>query len=246
MSINPDIDNIVQRFWDLESYGTTEIEFKSIMAEEEHKAVKKLETTTHVSNNHYTIGLLWKDSNVTLPNNRSLAVSRFLSLENKLNKKTELKKRYTDTIHDYINKSHKTNTSECKIDIKNTELHSPSCFINKPNKLRVVFDAAAKYPGTSLNENSLKGSDLLSSLIGIILRFRMNEFTVIGDIEQMFHQVNVPTTDKDALRFLWRDNVKHPIEDYIMFIYLGKKIHPFVSNGLLNSIRKRFQVSTES
>ena len=42
MSINPDIDNIVKRFWDLESYGTTEIESKSIMTEEEHKAVKWL------------------------------------------------------------------------------------------------------------------------------------------------------------------------------------------------------------
>ena len=82
MSINPDIDNIVQKFWDLES-----LESKSIMTEEEHKAVKRLQTTTHVSNNHYTIGLLWKDSNIALPNNRSLAVSRFLSLENKLNKK---------------------------------------------------------------------------------------------------------------------------------------------------------------
>ena len=80
MSINPDIDNIVQRFWDLESYGSTEIESKSIMTKEEHKAVKFLQTTTHVSNNHYTIGLLWKDGNVTLPNNCLLAVSQFLSL----------------------------------------------------------------------------------------------------------------------------------------------------------------------
>ena len=99
--------------------------------------------------------------------------------------------------------------------------------INKPSKLRVVFDAAAKYRGTSLNENLLKDPDLLSSLIGIILRFRINEFAVMGDIEQMFHQVNVPTTDRDALRFLWRDNVEHPIEDYIMNANLfGKKDSP--------------------
>ena len=42
MSINPDIDNIVKRFWELESYGTTVIESTSIMTEEEHKAVKWL------------------------------------------------------------------------------------------------------------------------------------------------------------------------------------------------------------
>ena len=77
MSINPEIDSVVQIFWDLESYGTTEIESKSIMTEEKHKAVKRLQTTTHVSDNHYTLGLLRKESNVALPNNRSLAVSRF-------------------------------------------------------------------------------------------------------------------------------------------------------------------------
>ena len=43
MSINPDINNIVKRFWDLQSYGTPEIESKSIMAEEDNKAVKWLE-----------------------------------------------------------------------------------------------------------------------------------------------------------------------------------------------------------
>ena len=77
MSINQDIDNSVQRFGIL-NYTVLQIESQSIMTEEEPKAVKRLQTTTHVSNNHCKIGLLWKDSNVTLPKNRSLAVSRFL------------------------------------------------------------------------------------------------------------------------------------------------------------------------
>ena len=34
MSINPDIDNIIKRFWDLQSYGITEIESKSITTKE--------------------------------------------------------------------------------------------------------------------------------------------------------------------------------------------------------------------
>ena len=81
-------------------------------------------------------------------------------------------------------------------------LHHAVCNINKPSKLRVVFDAVAKYRGTFLNESLLESPDLLSILIGIILRFRINEFAVMGDIEQMFHQVNVPATDRDSLRFL--------------------------------------------
>ena len=74
----------------------------------------------------------------------------------------------------------------------------------------------------------------MSSLIGIILRFRMIEFAVMGDNEQMFHQVNVRTTDRDALQFLWRDNAEHPIEDYIMNVHLfGKKDSPCCSQWAL-------------
>ena len=97
-----------------------------------------------------------------------------------------------------------------------------------------MFDTAAKYHGTSLNENLLKGPDLLSSLIGIILPFRINEFAVMGHTEQMFHQVYVLTTDRDALRFLWRGDVEHPVEDYNMNVHLfGKKSLPCCSQWTL-------------
>ena len=144
-----------------------------------------------------------------------------------LPKKTKLKKRYTDTIHVYINKGHATKltpvNAKLTSKITNYITHHAVFNIYKPSKLHVAFDAAAKYHGTLLNEDLLKRSNLLSSLI-IILRFRMNEFAVMADIKQMFHQVNVPTTDKDALQFLWRDNVKHPIEDNIMNVHLFGKL----------------------
>ena len=149
-----------------------------------------------------------------------------MSLENKLNKKPELTKHYTDTIHDYINKGHATKltpeNSKLTSKITNYIPHHAEFNINKPNKLRIVLDAAEKYCETSLNENLLKGLDLLSSLIGIILRL------------QLWETLN-RCSMRDAFQFLWRDNVKHPLEDYIMNAYLlGRKIHPVVANGLLN------------
>ena len=58
----------------------------------------------------------------------------------------------------------------------------------------------------------------------------MNEFAVMGDIEQMFHQVNVPAIDRDTLEFSLRDNVKQSVEDYVMNVHLfGKKDSPFCS-----------------
>ena len=75
--------------------------------------------------------------------------------------------------------------------------------VNKPNKVRVVFDTAAIYHETSLNNNLLPGLDLLNNLVSVLCRFRQGEYAGISGIEAMFHQVRVPSRDTDALRLLW-------------------------------------------
>ena len=40
-------------------------------------------------------------------------------------------------------------------------------------------------------------------VVGVLMRFHQEEVVLIADIEQMFHQVQVPAEDCDALRFLW-------------------------------------------
>ena len=40
------------------------------------------------------------------------------------------------------------------------------------DKLRVVYDCSAKYQGTSLNQELLKGPDLANNLVGVLTRFR--------------------------------------------------------------------------
>ena len=92
----------------------------------------------------------------------------------------------------------------------------------KPDKVRVVFDCAAKYHGTSLNNNVLQGPDLTNSLIGVLLRFRQEPVAVMTDVEAMFHQVLVHPKDIDALRFLWYpdgDLDKEP-EEFRMLVHL--------------------------
>jgi hypothetical protein len=81
---------------------------------------------------------------------------------------------------------------------------------NKPGKIRVVFDAASTCHGTSLNDNLMTGPDLLNSLFGVMQRFRLYAIAITADIEGMLHQVRVPDTDSDALRFLWKENIDQP------------------------------------
>ncbi|XP_068739567.1 uncharacterized protein [Montipora capricornis] len=73
----------------------------------------------------------------------------------------------------------------------------------KPKKVRIVFDCAAKFCNTSLNDQLLQGPDFTNSLVGVLLRFREERVALMADIEKMFHQVRVKPEDCEALRFLW-------------------------------------------
>jgi hypothetical protein len=81
----------------------------------------------------------------------------------------------------------------------------------KPGKIRVVFDCAAKYAGTSL-----QGPNLTSNLVGVLLRFRSEQVAITSDVEAMFHQVRVPEAVRDLLRFLWwpDGNLKAEPQEY--------------------------------
>lgn len=93
---------------------------------------------------------------------------------------------------------------------------------NKPGKVRVVFDCAARYKGTSLNDQLLQGPDQTNSLVGVLTRFRQDKIALVADIEAMFHQVKVSDDDCEALRFLWwpGGNLDKPVKEYCMKVHL--------------------------
>ena len=102
--------------------------------------------------------------------------------------------------------------------------------------MRVVFDCSAKYKGTCLNDHLLPGPDITNSLIGVLLRFRRESFAIQGDIQSMFHQVQVPPEDRDLLRFLWWKNgsLENDLQSYRMCVYLfGTVCSPSCANFAL-------------
>ena len=106
----------------------------------------------------------------------------------------------------------------------------------KPGKVRVVFDCSAKYRGTSLNDQLLQGPDLTNTLVGVLTRFREQPVALTADIEKMFYQVRVLSTDCDALRFLWwpRGDLSKDPEEYEMRVYLfGSASSPSCANYAL-------------
>ena len=99
-----------------------------------------------------------------------------------------------------------------------------------------MFDAGAKFQNTCLNDNILKGPDLLNNLLSVLLKFREGRYGVMSDIQQMFHQVLTNQDDQQALRFLWRDNPNQAFEDYAMTAHVfGKADSPCCANWALRS-----------
>ena len=175
-----------------------------------------------------------KKDNIILSYNRELAEKRLHSLEKKLTKNQHFKQLYEQQISDYIEKGYAKKLSENELPITspitNYVPHHGVLNVKKPNKVRVVFDAAAIYHETCLNNNLLPGLDLVS----VLCRFRQGEYAVISDIKTMFYQVCVPSPDTDALRFLWRKGTDTEIEDYAMRVHIfGKTDSPCATNWAL-------------
>ncbi|XP_068719613.1 uncharacterized protein [Montipora capricornis] len=188
-SVNTTLNKEVENWWKTESFGTKFNCDVSRSAEDE-RALKRLEETTifRADLDHYETGLLWKDEEVVLPNNRPLA-------ERSLDKNSERAKAYYDTVESYIAKDYARKLSPTEIATKvpkNTWYlpHHAVTNPNKPGKIRVVLDAAAPYKGTSLNDQLVTGPDLLNSLVGVIMRFRLHAVAMIADIETMFFQLS--------------------------------------------------------
>lgn len=121
------------------------------------------------------MGVLWKHDPPVLPFNRPMAEIRLRHLKRRLERDKDLHERYRSVVDGYIAKGHASKLTKEEAERRSNKTwylpHHPVTSPNKPGKVRVVFDAAAKFQGTSLNAQLLQGSDYINNLAGILMRF---------------------------------------------------------------------------
>ena len=146
-----------------------------LLFKDEKRALEILEQTTTKNQRKYEVGILWKDDNPSLPNNRALSIARMINIERKFKQDPKFHEMYTATINDYIKQGHEIKVtidkSERSSSIINYLPHHDVRNINKPGSVRVVFDAGAKFENTCLNDNILKRPDLLNNSLSVLLKF---------------------------------------------------------------------------
>ena len=228
-----DLHKQVEKFWACESHGFTD-SAESTKSIEDKRALEILGSTTKVTGGRYEVGLLWRSEDPILPNNRSQAEMRLQQLKKRFLRDPTFASQYEAVMNDYIEKGYAVKLSEKEA--ASTSDHTwylPHHGVVNPNKskVRVVYDAAAVWGGTSLNKELLQGPQLNNSLIGVLFRFRREEIAVASDIESMFHRVGCVERDTDALRFLWwSDGLNKPPSDHKMKVHLfGKADSPCIA-----------------
>lgn len=74
------LNNQLEHFWKIESYGATRPETKPLSVED-RRVLKLIENSISLLDGHYQMGLLWRDDNPVLPYNRPLAEARLQYLK---------------------------------------------------------------------------------------------------------------------------------------------------------------------
>lgn len=242
-----DLHNLVKNFFAIESCGINSPNQQIPESDENQRAIKLLQSTTSLDKNRYETGLLWRFEKFELPDSLPMAKQRLKCLEKKLTNNKPLAQNLKKQIHEYQLKgyAHKATPEEISNCNHLKVWYLPIFSVtnpNKPDKVRIVWDAAAKVNGISLNSMLLKGPDQVTSLVSVLYRFRQRPIAICGDIKEMFHQVQIKAIDRQCQRFLWRqDNATEP-ETYVMDVMtFGSTCSPSSAQYVKNLNAKRHQ-----
>lgn len=192
----------LQRFFDTESFGTEHQ--VACMSPDNQRAVAVLDRGLKKLEVGYEAPVLWKPGQPNLPDNRIAAENRLKSLTSRFQKDADFEKEYR--------KAMQTNFEEgYAVRLNQDEVRTgPSYYlahfgVSKPNssKVRIVFDAAAKFKGQCLNDCISSGPALQNSLASVLIRFREGEVAWSSDIKAMYSRVRLNDQDRRYHRFLW-------------------------------------------
>lgn len=236
-----DLNEEVRRSFSIDALGVSSRPREN---KDEVDAVAMLERDSQLIDGRWHTGLPWKDPNCKLPDSYHYALSRLHGVERKMSASQDYAKKYEERFNHLL-------VNDFARELQNTERSPKSWYlphfgVNNVNKgkVRLVFDAGAKVCGKSLNDYLLTGPDLLCSLFGIMLRFRINKVGVTGDIKDMFLRVKIKPEDQDALRFLWRDQQTGELKTYVMTsLIFGANCSPFIAQFIKNKNAREYESS---
>ncbi|XP_062557970.1 uncharacterized protein LOC134222838 [Armigeres subalbatus] len=174
-SPDQDLHDYVREFFSVESLGVSVA--PNLEGDEDQRARRILEEKTiRTADGKYETGLLWKEDSFEFPDIRPMAERRLKCLERRLEKDPQLCNSVHQQVADYESKGYihvVTKEEMAEFDPQRTWYLPLGVVLNpnKPGKVRVIWDAAAKVSGVSLNTTQY-------------VAFRVNEVLNLSKVEE--------------------------------------------------------------
>ncbi|XP_055632470.1 uncharacterized protein LOC129772961 [Toxorhynchites rutilus septentrionalis] len=240
------LQEAVRDYFSLGGLGICESR-QPVISSEEQRAQQILKSVTQSKSGGYEVSLLWKFNEIRLPNSKPAALRRFHCLENRMKKQPELAAVLRAKIDDYRKKGYIRKLSDEELQQPQKRVWYLPLFPvfnpNKPGKVRIVWDAAAKTNGISLNSMLLKGPDLLTPLDYVLYRFREFRVGLSGDIKEMYLQMLMSKRDQHCLRVLWCDDSTGEPSTYVTQVMpFGTCCSPSWAQYIKNFNASKFEI----
>ena len=226
-------DDILRKFWEIEESPKAE----SNHSPEERMVVRHFqENHTRNKDGRFIVPLPKNPESKPLGESRMQAVRRFRSLERSLHSKSQFGE-FATVMEEYMKLDHAEVVPDADLQKPSESVfYLPMHAVRKEQstttKIRAVFDASAKSSsGISLNDTLLVGPTIHSTLIDVLLRFRLHRIALTADVSKMYRAIELTHSDRDLHRFVWRSKPEDTLVDYRMTrITFGVSASSFAAN----------------
>ncbi|XP_055622898.1 uncharacterized protein LOC129766398 [Toxorhynchites rutilus septentrionalis] len=238
-----ELNSAVKAHFAFENLGISKPE-KLLLSTEDERSSKMMRSVTKFENGRWQTGLLWKFDDIRLPDSRPMALRRHTCLMKRMERDLSLAATLRAKMDEYSEKGYVR-----KLSLEELQEHRdriwylpifPVFNLNKPNKIRMVWDAAATVRGVSLNTVLMKGPDLLTALPFVLYGFRERPIAVSGDIAEMFLRILMSPLDQHCQRIIWCEQDGTIAEYVVTVMTFGAKCSPSCAQFVINENAARF------
>lgn len=219
---------------------------------EENQVLKHFQdTATRNEEGRFVLQLPINHNNGKLGHSITMATSRFMTVERRLQQDSKLRIEYNNFMREYLEMGHMLEVP------LGSNIPERSCYLphhavfktsSLTTKVRIVFDASAKTSsGLSLNDILMRGPTVQEDIFSILTRFRRHQYVITSDIEKMFRQVAVAKQDWDLQRILWRSDPSDILRTYqLVTVTYGTTPASFMTTQCLVTLAQQMQTQYPS
>ncbi len=226
--------HLVQRMLEVEDPGEAEI-----LSPKEEYIIKTLRGSLQMIDGKYQVSCTWAPGKERPPLNMGLAQGRLRNLEKgKVFRDTKVRQAYGAVFADWEQKEILKRVGLQGREVLHVLPHFPILKDSESTPVRPVMGC-----DVALNKFLLPGPNLLNEVVGVLLRFRSGNYTIAGDIKQMFLNIRLTPEDRPYHCFLWNEQpgTQEPVIYQFQRHVFGNAGSPCVAVFVLKEHAKKFQ-----